>query len=99
MPKLTHLVRETARPLREYDITGNTLVFKHPSNDAVDTDVPHEMLQLYSDQWSSGGTGYETHKIQYGSRDVDLLRLRDFAQGSNSAMWPGLAAKERQVKS
>jgi hypothetical protein len=87
MPKLTRMARDAAYPLRSYDLFSNILVFKSPSNQAQDTDKPHEMLSLFQSNWGTHGDQWE--------RRSDL---EAFAKGSNSALWPTLTATEQRVR-
>ena len=45
MPKLTKLARDTSYHHRSYDFFANLLVFKHPSNPAMDTSEPNRRLR------------------------------------------------------
>jgi SAM-dependent methyltransferase len=91
MPKLTHLAREAAYPLRSYDLYSNLLVFRRPEFAAVDTDKPHEMLALFEHDWWGQGTTMPNNLDRKN-------HLEAFAKGSNSALWPGLTAKEQMAR-
>lgn len=92
MPRLTFLAQNAAYPSRNYDLALNLLVFKHPSNDAKDTDEPHEMLSIYNEYW--GGTG----GVHGPNTEERANKINAFNAGSNSALWPDLTAKEARAK-
>jgi len=94
MPKLTEMARSAAYPIRSYDLFGNTLVFKHPSNPAEDTAEPDEMLG----DFMYGGLDTQRAVARFPTHEERAVVASAFSEGSNAAMWPSLTLAEQKVK-
>merc|ERR1740121_440888 len=84
MPQLTQLARQTAYPLRSYDLHSNMLVFRAPSHYAEDTDVPHEKLARLNLYWGEVGMNRDRlNKSNSGVRLRNAFR-EDFERWGSS---------------
>jgi len=88
MPLLTKISIRSAWYPRAYDFGTNLMVFKHPSNEAVDTKEPHEMLKHY---WEGGFMDNKEPQDTWN-------RSHEFMTGVESSLWPELSQLSKQVQ-
>lgn len=93
MPQLTKMAIKSGWYPRAYDFGTNLMVFKNPSNEAEDTDKPHEMLKYY---WIGNQGFVPQPQVKEGS---DIWKFsHEYREGVESSLWPELSHLSKKVQ-